>query len=415
MYHSTVDSNMDSKPASRGIGTWIVSRLLGLIGTRMLSTVERGAITVVFPDGHSRTVGDPATGFHPTLKLNNFKVLGETMRRSTVGFAAAYINGDIEVDDLTAIFRFYLENYEKLAAANRGLFRTAAHDIAYHLSRANTKQGSKQNIAEHYDLGNDFYEQWLDSSMTYSSAIFEKKGMSLEQAQREKYHRIADAAGIREGDEVLEIGCGWGGFAEVVARDYNANVRGITLSREQLRYALERMERQGLGNRATLVFEDSRDTEGTFDHICSIEMIEAVGEEHWPVYFQAVRDRLRPGGTAAIQAITIEEESFETYKANPDFIQRFVFPGGILMTKQAMHEQAERVGMAIERIENFGKSYAETLRRWRDRFLERWPAIAPLGYSEEFKRKWLYYLSYCEAGFDHGLIDVGIYQYRKAG
>jgi cyclopropane-fatty-acyl-phospholipid synthase len=407
-------SSLENKPVSRGPGTWIMSRLLDFIGTRMVGTPERGALTVVFPDGHSRTVGTPGTGFHPTLTLNNFKVLGEAMHRGTVGFAASYINGDFDVDDLTAVFRFFLENFKSLQVAGHGMFRSAAQDLAYHLSRANTKKGAKDNISEHYDLGNDFYEQWLDPSMTYSCAIFNSDDMTLEQAQREKYRHIADAAGIKEGDEILEIGCGWGGFAEVAARDYNANVRGITLSREQLKYALDRMEKKGLGNRATLVFEDYRDTEGTFDHVCSIEMIEAVGEENWPVYFSTVHDRLKPGGTAAIQAITINEEAFKSYRENPDFIQRFIFPGGMLLTKQAMREQAERVGMVIEKIENFGKSYAETLRQWRDRFLESWPAIAPLGYSEEFKRKWLYYLSYCEAGFDHGQIDVGIYQYKKA-
>ncbi len=380
----------------------------------MIGTPERGALTVVFPDGHSRTIGTIGTGFSPTLKLNNFKVLSKAMRRGTVGFAAAYIDGDIEVDDLTAIFRFFLENYDTLLAASHGLFTNAAQDLAYHLSRANTKEKAKQNISEHYDLGNAFYEQWLDPSMTYSSALFEKEGMTLEQAQRNKYHHIADAAGVRDGDEILEIGCGWGGFAETVTRDYNASIRGTTLSREQLKYALERMDKQGLGNRATLVFEDYRDTEGQYDHVCSIEMIEAVGEENWPTYFQTVHDRLKPDGTAAIQAITIDEEAFKSYRENPDFIQRFIFPGGMLLTKQAMREQAERVGMAIEKIENFGKSYAETLRQWRDRFLEYWPTIAPLGYDEAFKRKWLYYLSYCEAGFDHGLIDVGIYQYRKS-
>ena len=406
-------SSVDTKPASRGFGTWFTSRLIDFVGSRMVGTPTRGALTVVFPDGHSRTIGNPATGFYATLKLNNFKVIGQAMRRGTVGFAAAYIDEDIEVDNLTALFRFFLENYDQLAAASHGMFKAAAQDIAYHLSRANTKERAKENISEHYDLGNDFYGQWLDPSMTYSSAIFQSGDMSLEQAQRNKYHHIADAAGVSEGEDVLEIGCGWGGLAEVVARDYNANIRGITLSREQLNYAVERLERQGLSNHATLVFEDYRDTEGQFDHVCSIEMIEAVGEEHWPRYFQTVHDRLKDGGTAAIQAITIEEESFDTYKANPDFIQRYVFPGGMLLTKQAMKEQAERVGMVLEKVENFGKSYAETLRLWRDRFLERWPVIAPLGYDEAFKRKWLYYLSYCEAGFDHGMIDVGIYQYKK--
>ena len=411
MSHTTIDTT----PASRGFGAWIVSHLLDFVGSRMVGTPTRGALTVIFPDGHVKTIGDPATGFHATLKLNNFKVLGETMRRGTVGFAAAYINEDIEVDNLTAIFRFFLENYEQLAGASHGMFKAAAQDIAYHLSRANTKDKAKENISEHYDLGNDFYGQWLDPSMTYSSAIFQSGDMSLEQAQREKYHHVADTAEIKEGGEVLEIGCGWGGLAEVVARDYNANLRGITLSKEQLKYATERLEKQGLSNHATLVFEDYRDTEGQFDNVCSIEMIEAVGEEHWPTYFQTVHDRLKPGGTAAIQAITIEEESFDTYKANPDFIQRYVFPGGMLLTKQAMREQAERVGMVLEKVENFGRSYAETLRLWRDRFLERWPMITTLGYDETFKRKWVYYLSYCEAGFDHGMIDVGIYQYKKPG
>jgi len=404
---------VDSKPASAGLGTWIASRLIALIGMRMVGSPARGALTIVFPDGHVRTIGNPVTGFHAKLKLNNFKVIGEAMRRGTVGFAAAYINEDIEIDDLTAVFRFFLENYEQFAEASHGMFKAAAQDIAYHLSRANTKEKAKENISEHYDLGNDFYGEWLDSSMTYSSAVFQSGDTGLEAAQRNKYHHVADAAGIKEGEDVLEIGCGWGGFAEVVARDYNANLKGITLSKEQLKYAVERMERQGLSNHATLVFEDYRDTEGQFDHVCSIEMIEAVGEEHWPRYFKTVHDRLKTGGTAAIQAITIEEDSFETYKANPDFIQRYIFPGGMLLTRRAMKEQAERVGMVLESIENFGKSYAETLRLWRDRFLERWPMIAHLGYDEAFKRKWLYYLSYCEAGFDHGMIDVGIYKYKK--
>jgi cyclopropane-fatty-acyl-phospholipid synthase len=199
-----------------------------------------------------------------------------------------------------------------------------------------------------------------------------------------------------------------------VAKDYRASLRGITLSREQLKYATRRMNKQGLDDLATLVFEDYRDTKGAFDHVCSIEMIEAVGEDHWPTYFQTVHDRLKPGGTAAIQAITIDEADFEHYKSGPDFIQRYIFPGGMLLTKQVMKDQGEGVGLELEKVELFGLSYAHTLKLWRDRFLERWPMIAPLGYDEQFKRKWIYYLCYCEAGFAEGLIDVGIYQYRRA-
>ena len=389
--------------------SWIVER----IGVALIGRPRHGAVTVIFPNGRTRTVGNPATGEHAVLRLNNFKVLSEAMQRGTVGFAAAYMRGDIEVDDLTALFRFFLQNRDMFESANPGFFRRAAGDLHYHLSRRNTLEGSKKNIAEHYDLGNDFYGMWLDPSMTYSSAVFTSGDQSLEEAQLAKYHRVADMAGITEGSSVLEIGCGWGGFAETVARDYKANLRGITLSAEQLKYGQERLSRQGLDNLASLVFEDYRHTEGQFDHIGSIEMIEAVGEDNWPSYFQTVHDRLKPGGTAAIQAITINEADFDGYRSGPDFIQRYIFPGGMLLTKTVMREFGDKVGLVLENVENFRLSYAKTLKLWRERFLERWPMIAPLGYDEEFKRKWVYYLSYCEAGFTEGSIDVDIYQYRK--
>jgi cyclopropane-fatty-acyl-phospholipid synthase len=395
------------------IGTRVASWLTELIGFALLGKPRHGAVTVILPNGRARTMGNPASGLHSVLKLNNFKVIGAAMRRGTVGFAASYINGDIEIDDLTALFRFFLKNRDMFNSANPGLFKRAAHDFAYHMSRRNTKEGSKQNISEHYDLGNDFYGEWLDPSMTYSSAVFTSGDQSLEAAQREKYHRVADMAGVKAGDRVLEIGCGWGGFAETVAKDYGAELYGITLSAEQLKYGQERLQKQGLDNLATLHFEDYRDTKGEFDHIGSIEMIEAVGEDHWPTYFQAVHDRLKPGGTAAIQAITIAEKDFDGYRNGPDFIQRYIFPGGMLLTKTAMAEQARRVGLLLENVETFRLSYAKTLKLWRERFLERWNVISPLGYDEAFRRKWVYYLSYCEAGFTEGIIDVGIYQYRK--
>ena len=398
-----------------GVSVWtrLASRFTEWIGFRLIGNPRHGSLTVVLPNGRSRTLGNPASGLHSVLKLNNFKVIGEAMRRGTVGFASSYIKGDIEIDDLTALFRFFLQNRDMFDSANPGLFRRAAQDLSYHMSRRNTKEGSKQNISEHYDLGNDFYGEWLDSSMTYSSAVFASGDQSLEEAQRAKYHLVADMAGVKPGAKVLEIGCGWGGFAETVARDYGAELYGITLSREQLKYGQERLQKQGLDNLATLNFEDYRDTQGQFDHIGSIEMIEAVGEDHWPNYFQALFDRLKPGGTAAIQAITINEADFPAYKSGPDFIQRYIFPGGMLLTKTAMREQGHRVGLMLESVENFRLSYAKTLKLWRERFLERWNVIAPLGYDEAFRRKWVYYLSYCEAGFAEGAIDVGVYQYRK--
>ena len=401
--------------SNTGVTPWtsLVAWMLDGIGSRLLGQPRHGAVTVIFPNGRTRTIGNPATGEYAVLKLNNFKVLTEAMSRGTVGFAAAYMNGDFEVDDLTALFRFFLQNRDMFENANPGFFRKAAGDMHYHLSRRNTLDGSKKNIAEHYDLGNDFYGEWLDPSMTYSSALFTSGNQDLEDAQYAKYHRVADMAGVTEGSSVLEIGCGWGGFAETVARDYKANLRGITLSAEQLKFGQDRLARQGLDGLAKLVFEDYRHTEGQFDHIGSIEMIEAVGEDNWPSYFQTIHDRLKPGGTAAIQAITINEADFDGYRSGPDFIQRYIFPGGMLLTKTVMKDFGEKYGLVLENVDTFRLSYAKTLKLWRERFLERWPMIAPLGYDDEFRRKWVYYLSYCEAGFTEGSIDVGIYQYRR--
>jgi len=394
--------------------THLSSGLAAFFGKHLIGRPRHGAVSLTLPNGKSVTFGNPTTGEHAKLHIRNFKVITKTLRRGTVGFAQAYIDGDLEVEDLTALFRYFLQNRDVFdPSEEKGWFRRATQDLAYHMSRHNSKEGSKQNISEHYDLGNDFYGMWLDPSMTYSSAIFTSEDQSLEEAQHQKYRRVADMAGVKPGDSVLEIGCGWGGFAETVAKDFGASIRGITLSREQLAYAQERMRRQGLDKLATLVFEDYRDTRGQFDHIGSIEMIEAVGEEHWPSYFQTVHDRLKPGGTAAIQAITIDERDFEDYRQGPDFIQRFIFPGGMLLTKTAMQEQGDRVGLVLENSETFRLSYAKTLRLWHDRFLECWPEIEKLGYDEEFKRKWVYYLCYCEAGFLEGSIDVGIYQYRR--
>lgn len=394
--------------------THITSGVMSWFGERLIGRPKVGAVTITFPNGRTRTFGKPGTGLHPRLTLRNFSMIPETLQRGTVGFSHAYMRGDVEVDDLTALFRYFLQNRNEFQPKGKGWFGRATSDLMYHMSRANTIDGSKENISEHYDLGNAFYAEWLDPSMTYSSAIFtDLKHQSLEDAQHAKYRRVAELAGVKPGSSVLEIGCGWGGFAEIVAKEFGASVRGITLSKEQLAFAQERIRRQGLEAQASFHFEDYRHTTGQFDHIGSIEMIEAVGEEHWPSYFQTVADRLKPGGTASIQAITISEEDFEGYRSTPDFIQRYIFPGGMLLTKKAMKEQAERVGLVLEQADMFRHSYAETLRRWRERFLERWHVIKAMGFDETFRRKWVYYLSYCEAGFDEGSIDVGIYQYRK--
>ncbi|MEX0861110.1 MAG: cyclopropane-fatty-acyl-phospholipid synthase family protein, partial [Cucumibacter sp.] len=394
-----------SGPAS--VWTRMLSWLLDEIGARWIGQPQCGAVTVVMPSGRTRRLGDASTGPHATIRLNNFRVLLRGLRRGEVGFADAYIAGDLDCDDLTSLFRFYLQNRPSLDKANPGIFRQAAADFAYHLSRRNTREGARQNIAEHYDLGNAFYAEWLDPTMTYSSAYFTSEDETLEQAQLAKYRRVADLAGVTQRASVLEIGCGWGGFAELAAREYGASVTGITLSNEQLKYARQRIADAGLDNRVGFRFEDYRDTSGQYDHVCSIEMIEAVGEEHWPVYFRCVHDRLKPGGAAAIQAITLPEADFENYRSTVDFIQRYIFPGGMLLTKKIIAHQARAAGLVLENSDCFGLSYARTLRLWREKFMERWPMIARMGFDEIFRRKWIYYLSYCAAGFAEGSIDVG--------
>lgn len=393
--------------------TNLVSSAAAILGKRLIGNPKVGSVTVTFPNGATRTFGKPGTGPHASLVLKSFAVVSNTLKRGTLGFAQSYIDGDVEVDDLTALFRYFLQNRDVFDGGGSSWYGRAAQDIAYHLSRHNSKEGSKKNISEHYDLGNDFYSEWLDPSMTYSSAYYSEADMTLEEAQRAKYRRVAEMAGVKPRGTVLEIGCGWGGFAETAARDFDAQVYGITLSAEQLKYANARLQRQGLDAKAKMHFEDYRDTQGQFDHVASIEMIEAVGEEHWPSYFKTVHDRLKPGGTAAIQAITIDERDFDDYRARPDFIQRFIFPGGMLLTKTAMQEQGKKVGLILENVDCFRLSYAKTLALWRERFLDRWAEIKKLGYSEQFRRKWVYYLCYCEAGFAEGSIDVGIYQYRR--
>lgn len=397
----------------RTISTHILSGALELIGRKWLVKPDFGQLTFIMPNGRKTTLTGAADGPQATLKLNNFGVVRKAMRAGTVGFGKAFIDGDIDSDDLVALFRFFIQNDASFSRSNRGLFRRAAKDIAFHLTRTNTREGSKRNIAEHYDLGNDFYAEWLDPSMTYSSGIFDDDQTSLSQAQQEKYEQVAQAAEIKPGDSVLEIGCGWGGFAEYVTDKYQASLRGISLSKEQLKYATTRLKSRGLSHKSQLVFEDYRDTEGEFDHIASIEMIEAVGQEHWPHYFGTVYERLKEGGTAAIQAITIDDDRFEAYRSKVDFIQRYIFPGGMLLTKPMMAEQGDNAGLKLEGYETFGQSYAKTLHLWRQRFLSRWDVIKTQGFDEKFKRSWLYYLAYCEAGFAEGSIDVGIYKYRK--
>lgn len=382
------------------------------LGRRLLPKDVKGSLELTLPSGKVILLGKHGTGFDASLTLKNFKVIWASVMRGQLGFFERYMAGDVDSSDPTTLFRFYLQNRAVMDQASNGFFFSSFVDKYWHKKRDNTRQGSKENISAHYDLGNKFYEMWLDDTMSYSSAVFDGPGNSLEAAQRRKIHKVMEAAEVEPGKSYLEIGCGWGGVAEETAKA-GGNLRGITLSKEQLEFAKMRLQRQGLDDKTELVFEDYRDTKGSFDGIMSVEMIEAVGEAHWPAYFKTLFDRLKPGGVAAIQGITISEENYEPYKNGVDFIQRYIFPGGMLLTTDIMREQTTKAGLLLERMECFGQSYAKTLAMWRDRFEAAWPKIQPLGFDDRFRRMWNLYLSYCEAGFAEGVIDVGIYKLRR--
>jgi cyclopropane-fatty-acyl-phospholipid synthase len=278
-----------------------------------------------------------------------------------------------------------------------------------HRLNANTRRGARRNIERHYDLGNAFYRVWLDAGMSYSSALYATGTERLEDAQTAKQDRAIDLMALSGGERILEIGCGWGGLAERMLHRGAGHVTGLTLSPAQLAHATEHLAMSGLSDRSSIQLRDYRDSTGTYDRIVSIEMIEAVGEAWWPSYFATIRDRLKPGGIAVIQAITIAEDRFEDYRSSADFIQRYIFPGGMLPTVPELHRQIARAGLSLRSSETFGDSYARTLAEWRRRFHAAWPDIQPLGFDDRFRRIWDYYLSYCEAGFRAAATDVGLY------
>jgi cyclopropane-fatty-acyl-phospholipid synthase len=387
-------------------------RFIVAAGKWMLNFDPEGSLAIHLPDGQVVRFGH-SQGGDATLHLNNFSVVRKAIRRGSIGFAEAYIDGDLDSADLVGLFRFFIRNRERLKNSGRGLFKPRLPDRLRHLTRRNSRRGSRENITEHYDLGNNFFARWLSADRFYSSAYFDEGADTLEAAQAAKAKLVLDALAISPGDSMLEIGCGWGELSLRAVRDFGARVHGITLSREQLAGARERTAEEGLSDACTFALQDYRDVDNQFDRIVSIEMIEAVGEENWPLYFRTLHDSLKPGGVAAIQAITIAEPLFETYRRKADFIQRYIFPGGMLPTVSAMAREAERAGLRFTPGKEFGLSYAQTLREWRQRFEASWPEIAKLGFDARFRRKWRYYLAYCEAGFLEGMIDVGVYRLER--
>ena len=368
--------------------------------------IKRGTLDIILPDGRILRMGGLEPGPAAAMTVYNYGFATRLVNGGDIGIAEAYLNRDWDTPDLTQFLYLFCVNHDLIQAmlADKPLVRVV--QMVRHWFNRNTKRQAKRNIYAHYDIGNAFYSAWLDSSMTYSSALFEDDAGDLTSAQKNKYRRLAEAIDVRPGQKLLEIGCGWGGFAEYVAKTFGAKVVGLTISEEQRDFAQKRIHEAGLAEKVEIKLQDYRDERDQYDRIASIEMIEAVGEQFWPKYFSQVSDRLKPSGLVGIQAITIQDSMFQSYRREVDFIQRYVFPGGMLPSPQVLKTLGDRFGIPVIRERIFGQDYAKTLATWRNNFRAAWPNLKPLGFDDRFRRLWEYYLAYCEAGFLSGNIDV---------
>ena len=374
---------------------------------RLLQRLRHGSLDLQMPDGSSAHFGNKSDdGPRAALRLRNWNVCSAVLRSGDIGFAESYIAGDWTTPDLTVLLTLFIANRDEVEAIVYGSWWGSALYRLKHLFNRNSRQGSKKNIHAHYDLGNEFYRLWLDPTMNYSSAWFEgDRSRPMPDAQHAKVRRALREAGVKPGDRVLEIGCGWGALAECAAREFDAKVTGVTLSSEQLEWAKSRLADAGL--QGDLRFQDYRDiADGPFDAIASIEMFEAVGREYWPSFFATVRSQLKPGGKACIQSITIADRYFERYVKSTDFIQQYIFPGGLLPSPSAFREAAAQAGLRVVNELDFGLDYAETLRRWRESFLGQEQRVRRLGFDARFMHIWEFYLAYCEAAFATGNTSV---------
>lgn len=373
---------------------------------RLLSQLYCGSIELRCPDGRNLSFAGKNSGPHAVLTLHDWNVCGDMLSRGDIGLAEAWIAGRADSPDLMQLLLLGALNEQAIEQAIHGRWWATLAYRLRHWLRPNSRRGSRKNIHAHYDLGNDFYRLWLDQGMTYSAALFEGDNKrDLTDAQTAKYARILHALGARPGQHILEVGCGWGGFAEQAARA-GCRVTGITLSPAQLEYAQQRIVAAGLQDRVELKLLDYRDLDGQFDHVVSIEMFEAVGESYWPGYFAMLRDRLRPGGRAVVQSITIADAKFERYRSGTDFIQQYIFPGGMLPSPHRFREVAANQGLAVVEMHDFGLDYAETLRHWHERFNSVAAEVEAQGFDQRFMRTWRFYLAYCEAGFRAQATDV---------
>jgi cyclopropane-fatty-acyl-phospholipid synthase len=380
---------------------------------KLLNKLQHGALHLELPDGKSAHFGD---GSYPvTLRLHNWSLCDAVIKSGDIGFAETFIDGSWTTDNLTGLIELFIRNRQAVESLIYGKWWGNLLYRVRHLFNRNSRSGSRKNIHAHYDIGNDFYRLWLDPTMTYSSALFSNgHADSLQDGQLAKYRRILKELEVEAGARVLEIGCGWGGFAEIATKEGGVKVSGLTLSTEQLQFAQQRLQQGGIAAQADLMLMDYRDINDKFDAIASIEMFEAVGEAYWPSYFECVARNLKAGGRACIQTITIADELFERYRTGTDFIQQYIFPGGMLPSAQVFRAQADKQGLRVVNELSFGLDYARTLAEWRDAFKEKLPQVQALGFDDKFLRTWEFYFGYCEAGFRADSISVMQFTLEKA-
>ncbi len=370
------------------------------------SQLNHGRLEFHLPDGRIFSAEGRKPGLTAVINVHNPDCFARLIREGDMGFSDTYLEGWWSSPDLQVFMDTILDRNEEVFDGFPGMGFLRVFERFRHWMHSNSKEQAKKNIAYHYDLGNEFYSKWLDETMTYSSALFSSDQQDLSKAQIAKYKSMVDQMGVKPGDHVLEIGCGWGGFAEYAAGQRGLRVTGLTISKEQHDYAVERIKRAGLSDMVEIVMRDYRDEVGVYDGIASIEMFEAVGENYWPTYFNTVRERLKPGAKATLQIITISEKRFAAYRKGVDFIQKHIFPGGMLPSVEALTDQITRAGLLRLNSIEFGDSYSLTLRRWHEIFNDKWDEVRELGFDDRFKRMWNYYLTSCAAAFQSGNCDV---------
>ena len=376
---------------------------------KILSSIKIGTIEVSLPDGRTFKAEGLSEGLVARIDVIDPDCFARLVRDGEVGFLEAYMDEQWATPDLQCFMDVTFQNFHQLVTSFPGAGWVKMFEKLRHWLNSNSKRQARKNISYHYDLGNEFYGLWLDKTMTYSSALYKTNQEKLDEAQTQKYAQMCDEIGIKRGDHILEIGCGWGGFAEYAAGQRGAKVKGLTISQEQHDFAVTRIERAGLSDKVEIVMQDYRDESAKYDGIASIEMFEAVGEKYWPVYFDKVNACLKPNAKATLQIITVPEDRFDDYRNSVDFIQKYIFPGGMLPTEAKLKDEINRVGLEFENIIEFGHSYSTTLRRWFDTFNAKWPNISPMGFDDRFRRMWNVYLTGCASAFEFdrtGLIQI---------